>query len=180
MNVHERTLAQSGWQDRPSNASLIDPDRLPEPPAGHVWVEWVGEASALDSPVVRFNLITGKYTPEQEAVIRELARKRIARTHRHSRTIRRGNGEGQIPTLGVERVKFGPNIRARIGTPGSFVQAIPHRAADAIKASECGHEFIIHNERDGEAVSVINLPESSVRIVKRETFASLTDLRRAP
>lgn len=169
------------WQDRPSNASLLpDPERLPEPPHGHVWVEWVGEASALDSPVVRYNLISGKYTPEQVHVIRELARRRIARVHRHTtRSIRRGNGEGQIPTLGVERVTFGPNAKARPGQPGSFVQAVPFRAADAIKASECGHEFIIHNERDGEQQSHLRLPDGTIRVVKSETFSNLTDFRRA-
>lgn len=169
----------SSWQDRPSNASLFDADRLPEPPQGHVWVEWVGEASALDSPVVRFNLMTGKYTPEQVAVIRELARVRIARTHRHTRTIRRGNGQGQIPSLGVPMVRFGPNAKAGPGQPGSFLQAVPFKAADAIKASECGHEFIIHRERDGEAQSHLKLPDGTIRIVKRETFESLGELRRA-
>ncbi|WP_300268718.1 hypothetical protein [Microbacterium sp.] len=168
------------WQDRPSNASLIDePERLPEPPQGHVWVEWVGEASALDNPVVRYNMITGKYTREQMEIIREISRRRIARTHRHRRSIRRGNGEGQIPTLGVERVVFGPNIRARPGQRGSFIQAVPFRAADAIKASDCGHEFIIHNERDGEQQSKLRLPDGTIRIVRRDTFKNIDQLRRA-
>ena len=167
------------WQDRPSNASLINGERLPQPPAGHVWVEWVGEASPVDSPVVRYNLATGRYTQEQEDVIRRLMQVRIARVKGHTRTIRRGNGAGQVPTLGVAYVRFGPNPKARPGTHGSFTQAIPFRAADAVKASECGHEFIIHNERDGEAISTLNLPEGRIQVIKADAFRSLGELRRA-
>lgn len=167
------------WQDRPSNAALFDGERLPAPPAGHVWVEWVGEASPLDSPIVRFNLATGRYNAEQQSVIRRLMQVRIARVHGHTRTLRRGNGLGQIPTLGVEAVTFGPNERARAGQPGSFLQAVPFRAADAIKASVSGHEFVIHNERDGEAVSTLTLPDGTIRIVNADTFADLGNFRRA-
>lgn len=167
------------WQDRPSNAPLVDGERLPEPPAGHVWVEWVGEASPLDSPVVRYNLATGRYSAEQQAVIRRLMEVRIARVHGHTRTLRRGNAPGQIPTLGVEVVHFGPNAKARPGTHGSFIQPIPFRAADAIKSSESGHEFVIHRERDGEAISALHLPDGTIRVVRAETFADFGSFRRA-
>jgi hypothetical protein len=167
------------WQDRPSNAPLVDGERLPPPPNDHVWVEWVGEASPLDSPVVRYRLLTGQYTAEQQAVIRRLMEVRIARTHRHTRTIRRGNGLGQIPTLGVEFVRFGPDQRKRPGEPGCFIQAIPFRAADAVKASESGHEFVIHQERDGEQQSHLRLPDGTVRIVSEETFQDFRGFRRA-
>lgn len=167
------------WQDRPSNAPLYDGERLPPPPHGCVWVEWVGEASPLDSPVVRFNLATGRYTADQAAVIRRLMQVRLARTKGHTRSLVRGNGLGQIPTLGMERVTFGPNPHARPGTSGSFLQAIPFRAADAIKASASGHEFVIHNERDGEALSHLHLPDGTLRIVSSDTFADLGNFRRA-
>lgn len=167
------------WQDRPSNAPLVNGERLPSPPAGHVWVEWVGEASPLDSPVVRYNLATGRYSREQQMVIRRLMQVRLARVQGHTRTLRRGNGSGQIPTLGVEVVRFGPVERARPGQPGSFVQAVPFKAADAIKSSESGHEFVIHKEHDGEAVSALHFPDGTIRVVKSEEFASLGSLRRA-
>jgi hypothetical protein len=167
------------WQDRPSNAPLVDGERLPPPPIGHVWVEWVGEASPLDSPVVRHNLLLGKYSPEQEAVIRRLMEVRIARAHRHTRTVRRGNGLGQIPALGVAFVRFGPDQRKRPGQPGSFIQAVPFRAADAVKASEAGHEFVIHNERDGEQQSHLRLPDGRIKIVSEQQFADFGGFRRA-
>lgn len=167
------------WQDRPSNASLFREEQLPPPPPGHVWVEWVGEASPLDSPIVRYNLLMGKYSPEQNAVIRRLAQVRLARVHGHTRTIRRGNGVGQVPTLGVEFVRFGNKANARPGQPSSFLQAVPFRAADAIKASECGHEFIIWHERDGEAISNFRLPEGTLVVVKQDTFHDFDGLRRA-
>lgn len=169
----------TSWQDRPSNASLFDERQVPPAPAGHVWMEWVGEASAMDSPVVRFNMITGRYTQEQMDMIRALAQVRIARVKGHTRTIRRGNGEGQIPTLGVEVVRFGPDPFARPGQPGSFLQAIPFKAADAVKASECGHEFLIWRERDGEQQSNLRLPNGTVQVVRAETFNNLTDYQRA-
>jgi hypothetical protein len=168
------------WQDRPSNGSLINAERdLPLPPSGHVWVEWVGEASPLDSPVVRLNLLLGRYSPEQEAVIRRLMEVRIARTHRHTRTIRRGNGYGQVPTLTVELVRFGPDQRRRPGQRGSFIQAVPFRAADAIKASDAGHEFVIHNERDGEQQSFLHLPNGRISVVNEQTFTDFGGFRRS-
>jgi len=169
----------TGWQDRKSNASLIEEHQLPPAPQGCVWVEWVGEASPLDSPVVRFNLAMGRYTAEQEAVIRRLMEVRIARVHRHTRTIRRGNGYGQIPTLGVEFVRFGPDQRKRPGEPGSFIQAVPFRAADAIKASESGHEFRIWNERDGEQTNHIQVQDGTLKIVSQEAFKDFGGFRRA-
>lgn len=164
--------------DRASNASLVDGERLPAPPKGRVWVEWVGEPSPMDNPVVRYNLITGKYTRKQEQVIRNLARVRLARVHRHTRTIRRGNGYGQIPSLGETLVRFGPDQRRKPGTPGSFIQAVPFKAADAIKASACGHEFVIHNERDGEQVSHIAIQETGLKVETREAFSTFTSFRR--
>lgn len=163
---------------RPANASLYESERLPNPPKGCVWVEWVGEPSPIDSPVVRFNLIMGKYTREQRKVIKELSRVRIARVHRHTRSIRRGNGLGQIPNLGEPLVRFGPRQNAAPGTTGSFLQAVPFKAADAIKSSECGHEFVIHNERDGEQESKIIVQENGLKMAKEEAFGSPVDFYR--
>ncbi len=164
--------------DRPSNASLFTEQDIPPAPAGHVWVEWVGEPSPLDSPVVQFNLITGKYTADQARVIRRLMAVRIARVHKHTRTIRRGNGAGQIPNLGVEFVRFGNDQRRRPGERGSFVQAVPFKAADAIKASECGHEFLIWNERDGEQQNAIAIQETGLKIETRDVFGDFGMFRR--
>lgn len=164
--------------DKPSNASLYESEHLPPPPQGCVWVEWVGEPSPLDSPTVRFNLILGKYTREQRRVIKDLSRRRIARVHRHTRSIRRGNGAGQIPNLGEPLVRFGPNQRAAPGTRGSFCQAVPFKAADAIKASQSGHEFIIHNERDGEQVSTISIQETGLKMMADDAFGNIKALQR--
>lgn len=164
--------------DKPANASLFEGRQLPPPPTGCVWVEWVGEASPLDSPVVRFNLIRGKYTREQRKVIKELSRVRIARVHRHTRTILRGNGMGQIPNLGEPMVRFGPSQVAAPGTRGSFLQAVPFKAADAIKSASCGHEFIIHNERDGEQVNHITIQETGLKLQARDSFGSSEQFRK--
>lgn len=167
------------WQDRPSNACLVKDGDLPPPPVGHVWVEWVGEASPLDSPVVRHRLMTGRYTREQEAVIRRLMQVRVARVHRHTRTLRRGNGLGQLPALGVEMVRFGPDERVRPGQPGSFIQAIPFKAADTIKACDSGHEFRIWNERDGEQINHIQIVDPTLKVVARDEFREFGGFRRA-
>ena len=167
------------WQDRASNASLVTEEQLPPPPTGCVWVEWVGEASPLDSPLVRYRMVTNQYTAEQMAVIRRLMQVRIARVHGPTRSIRRGHGLGQIPTLGVELVRFGPDQRARPGQRGSFIQAIPFKAADVVKASESGHEFRIWNERDGEQVNHIELPSGSIRITSEEAFRDFGGFRRS-
>ena len=164
--------------DRPSNASMVNASALPPPPQGHVWVEWVGEASPMDSPVVRFNLIANKYTREQRKVIKELSRVRIARTHRHTRTIRRGNGLGQLVSLHVPYVRFGPNQRSAPGTTGSFTQSVPFKTADAIKASASGHEFIIHNERDCEQENLIQIQDTGLKIETREAFNSFGSFRK--
>lgn len=164
--------------DRPSNASMVNPATLPEPPKGHVWVEWVGEASPMDSPIVRFNLIANKYTREQRRVIKELSRVRIARTHRHTRTLRRGNGAGQLTSLHVPYVRFGPNQRAAPGTTGSFTQSVPFKTADAIKSSASGHEFIIHNERDGEHQNMIQIQETGLKADAHEAFKNFSSFRK--
>ena len=164
--------------DRTSTSSLIEDHQLPPAPAGHVWVEWVGEASPLDSPVVRFGLMTGKYTAAQEKVIRRLMEVRIARVHRHTRTLRRGNGLGELPSLMVPIVRFGPDQRRKPGERGSFIQAIPFKAADAIKSSDAGHEFKIWRERDGEPVNTLTLPDGTLRAFRSDQFADFGSFRR--
>ena len=172
-------MSLTTWADRPSNASLITEEQLAAPPVGCVWVEWVGEASPVDSPLVRYRLLTGQYSAEQTAVIRRLMEMRVARTHKHTRTNRRGNGIGQEPTLGVEFVRFGPDERRRPGERGAFTQAVPFKAADAIKASPSGHEFRIWNERDGEQQNLIAMPERAIRIAAEEAFQDFGGFRRA-
>ncbi len=162
-------------QIRFSNESLFRPDQLPAPPPGHVWVEWVGEASPLDDPVVGFNLITNRYTEEQKAVIRGLCQHRVARVHKHTRTIRQGDAPGISQDW-----RFGDDQRARPGHPKSFCQALPFRDADAIKASKYGHQFIIHAERDGEAVNTISVPRNGqVTLVTEESYRDLGGFKRA-
>lgn len=167
---------------RKSNASLFT--HLPPPPAGHVWVEWVGEPSPLDNPEIQLGLLENRFTPDQVAVIRDLCRRRIARVHNHSRTIRKGNGPGQIATLSRDWT-FGDDQRKRPGHPKSYCKALPFRDADAIKSSSIGHEFIIHNERDGEAADLVlggtgaYEVSSRIKIVPAGQFSSFGEFRRA-
>lgn len=159
-----------------SNASLFS--TLPPPPAGHVWVEWVGEPSPRDNPAIELGLALKRFTRDQEQMIRRLCRARIARVHGHRRTLRRGNGAREIPTLSQDW-SWGNHDRARPGHPRSYCQALPFRDADAIKSSAVGHEFIIHDERDGGAVDLIVGATGDVRLVAAGAFGDGTSFRRA-
>lgn len=158
-----------------SNRSLFHPSQVPDPPPGTVWVEWVGEASPLDDPVVGFNLITGRYTEDQKAVIRGLCRHRVARVHGHRRRLT----PDQIPGLSQVWI-WGRNERARPGQRGSFMQALPFADADKVKSARCGYQFLIWNERDGEQQSILNLPNAgSVILVGQETYEDSRRFKRA-
>lgn len=161
---------------RRSNASLFR--QMPPPPPGHVWVEWVGETSPLDNPEVQYGLITDRYTADQREVIRRLCQQRIARVHKHSRTLTRGNGARDIAGLSQDWT-FGNDQRRPPGHPQSYAKALPFRDADAIKSSVVGHEFIIHDERDGEAVDLIKgTTDHEVVLVKAGAFANMGSFRR--
>ncbi|MGN6033532.1 MAG: hypothetical protein ACTHQE_17905 [Thermomicrobiales bacterium] len=155
-------------------------DRVPDPPAGHVWLEWVGEASPTDNPVVQFNMVLRRYTPEQMDMIRTLARRRIARVENHTRRIfKQGNGYGELPHLSVPALVFGPSVKVKPGEFGSFIQAVTFRDADIIKGSICGHEFRIWREHDGEPELNVNLPNGSITLAKPEQFADTPEGRMA-
>jgi len=157
----------------------IAPDeRVPDPPAGHVWLEWVGEVSPTDNPVVQFNMVTRRYTAEQMDMIRTLARRRIARVENHTRRVfKQGNGYGEIPHLSVPALVFGPSVKVKPGEFGSFIQAVTFRDADTIKGSICGHEFRIWRERDGEPELNVNLPNGSITLARPEQFADTAEGR---
>lgn len=160
-----------------SNASLFR--ELPPPPAGHVWVEWVGEPSPLDDPRIELGMATGRFTPDQKRVIRNLSHTRIARVHGHTRTLRRGTGARELPGLSQDW-RWGNHARARPGHPRSYCQALPHRDADAIKSSVVGHEFIVHGEHDGEAVDLIVGADGPITIVRDgERYTNGASFRRA-
>lgn len=157
---------------RPSNAPLFDSAALPAPPDGTVWMEWVGEPSPLDDPVVGYNLITNRYTDHQKRVIRQMCRHRVARCHRHTRLIRSGSGPEEIRAL-TKTYRFGNMENAQPGHPKSFCQAVTFNDAYLIKQSDVGHQFYIHNETDAAQGQLVSLPsalDGTVSLVNPETF----------
>jgi hypothetical protein len=50
-------------------------------------IEWVGEQSVMDEPFVWTGIATGRFTKEQESLLRRMALKREARTQDTERTL---------------------------------------------------------------------------------------------
>lgn len=159
---------------------IYDPKTMQPPPKGHVWVEWTGEASPFENPVVQYRSLMGQFTAEQTDMLHALAKLRIARVERKTtRTLRGGNGVGQINGLSVPVVRWGPFENVPAGSRGSFIQALTFADADKVKASASGGEFRIWWERDGEPRLDIVLPGGAVQIVKAENFKHFGEFRRA-
>jgi hypothetical protein len=153
---------------------------MPEPPKGHVWVEWVGEVSPLDNPVVEYKLVTNQLDAETADILRSIAQHRVARVEGFSwRSLHTGNGLGEINHLQEPIIVWGPNGRARPGEIGSYIQAVKFADADKIKSTEVAHQFRIWWERDGLAAMNFSLPSQTILLGKEELFEDLTSFRRA-
>lgn len=158
-----RVLPRGATQERQS-ARDDDTSRTVE-------VEWVGERSPLESPLVEYKLarqgMPDGFTPHQAAVIRAAAKLRIGRWKGHSREIGVRDGLSRTYLWG-HRVK-------------TFVRRMPYPDAERLKASASGHEFrIVGHEPDP---SPLRLPEGHIRLVGDREFnriETVAALERSP
>jgi hypothetical protein len=135
----------------------------PAPPRGETpegrpgrRIEWVGEASPFDDPFIEFGVSTGRYTPQQVALIRR-ASLRVNKRTEHN--IRRMSQED--PGLSRE-VLWGPG-RA------NWVQVLSYRDADILLASPNGYEFRDLDAAEADEPQVIH-PPMEIRLVGREAL----------
>lgn len=156
--------------------TLIQPDRYALDGDGHaieagdrmVWVEWIGQPSPMRSPTVQRLMIGNKRLPlEKKQAIRFVAANVVVRVDgTTSRTLRSGNGVGQISGLSQDWT-WGPGFTKKpngrtivwsaTGEPGSYIQRMPYRDADLLKQSICGPEFRIlgyAGDTDTEPITV--------------------------
>lgn len=159
---------------------LADPETMPAPPKGCVWVEWVGEISPLHNPVIQYKLITGQLPAEDAEILRSIARLRVARVEGISwRGLHAGNGSGEIPHFTEPVVVWGPDRNAKPGAIGSYIQALTHADADKVKSSDVGHQFRIWWEKDGGGAVQFTFPEQTITLGKEQFFRTTPEFHRA-
>jgi hypothetical protein len=118
-------------------------------------IEWVGEKSVMDEPFVWTGIATGRFTKEQEALLRRCALKRSARTRDTERRL-----GPHDPGLSREVVWSRRN---------GWTQVLIFADAEKVLSCPDGHEFIDRDaaERDEPAVLY---PPVELRLVSREVL----------
>lgn len=155
-------------------------DQLGEPPTGTVWIEWTGEPSPYENPTIMYKAVLGQIDAGTREVLDAMDQMRIVRIEGITyRTLRQGNGLGEIPHMTEPVYVWGPNHKAAPGQIGSFVQALSNADADRVKSSNVGHEFRVWCERDGGAVMPFLIPDGNITLGKEETFQSVKTFSRA-
>jgi hypothetical protein len=103
-------------------------------PRGTRRVEWVGEASPLDNPVVAYNLMMGLYTPTQAKAVR-LAAARARTRVRAARLLEHDHQHAMAVFRGLSRTYIWER-------ENGYVQDVDWADVDRILGSSVGHEFV--------------------------------------
>ena len=145
----------------------------------HVYLEWVGQPSPFDSLGIQWMMIGNKLPRNVKRMIRELAANSIRRVDGHTRRILE---QRHIDGLSQDWI-WGPKA-VKPGVPGSFIQIVPHRDAELIKASDVGDEFRVlgMKEQDGDRVEneleKMLLPDVKVTLGNEQMFRDFRTLEK--
>lgn len=113
-------------------------------------IEWIGDKSPLDDPVVAFNLLMGKYTPTQEKAIRRAAAKVHSRVwgdrlleheHQHAQAVVKGMRRSYIFTK-----------------KHKFICEMDYKDVDILFSSPIAREFVDLTDRDDDEPIVLSTP----------------------
>lgn len=135
-----------------------------DPDGKYVEVEWIGEKSPLENPVVAYKLMrVGKsdgFTDHQAAVVRAAARLRIGKFKGHNRAMGPESGLSQTYV-------WGPKVK-------TYVRKMTYADAERLLATNSGHEFRIVGQPASE--QPMALPTSGVRLMGAKEFTSVEAL----
>lgn len=138
------------WADETPTGQPIEHES-----AKTVRLEWVGEKSPLESLTVQYKMVTGQYTKQQIALLRDAATKTTVRIpHVTGRALGRND-----PGLSRD-YHWGPH-------PSTFVLDVTHADAEKILSCRDAHEFRLVGPNGPEPESDLLLPRmrESVRVV---------------
>ncbi len=146
----------------------------------HVYLEWVGQPSPFDSIGIQWMMIGNKLSPKIKRAIREMAAYGVRRVNGSTRRILE---QRHIAGLSQDYI-WGPNERAKPGTPTSYIQIVTHRDAELIKASDVADEFRIlgMKEQDGDRIENemerLLLPTTKVTLINEQMYRHFTSLEK--
>lgn len=123
-------------------------------------IEWVGEQSPLDNPVIAFNLLTGRYSPQRAKAIRWAAAKANTRVMR-IRVFEHDHHLSMAPQAHLGRSYVWSEANG-------YVQEVDYRDVDGILAGPNGHEFRDVTDRDPDEPDALVLPPEVMRLVEQE------------
>lgn len=146
----------------------------------HIYMEWVGQPSPFDSVGIEWLMLTDRIPPKVKRMIREMAAHGIRRVNGHTRRVIE---QRHIEGLSQDWI-WGPKV-GKPGAPGSFIQIVPHRDAELIKASDVADEFRILGmaEQDGDRIEdqlfTMLLPGVKVTLGTEQHYRDFRALERA-
>lgn len=126
-------------------------------------IEWVGEQSPYDNPVIAWNLLMGRYTPTQQRAIRlaaaqartrECRERLMEHNHQHAQAVMRGLSRTYHWHKGNE-----------------FICDVDYADVDRILGSDAGHEFRDLDAMEGDQPTIL-LPPESVMVYATESIGS--------
>lgn len=120
-------------------------------------IEWIGERSPLDEPVVAWRLMTKQFTALQEAVIRRAAA--MARTRvKRERLFEHDHQHAQAVLKGLHRTYL-------FTKANNYIQDVDYHDVDILLGSESGHEF---RDLDAPDPPTPTVTPNEVRLIERE------------
>lgn len=126
-------------------------------------IEWIGEQSPLDNPVIAWNLIQKRYTPTQERAIRIAAARARTRTYRE-RLLEHDHQYSQAVMRGLSRTYHWHK-------GNEFVCDVDYADVDRILGSDAGHEFRDLDAMEGDEPLILQ-PPVEVRIYTQDAIGS--------
>lgn len=143
-------------------------------------IEWVGEKSVMDEPFVWTGIATGRFTREQEALLRRTALNRCARTDTAERVI--GNFILLLDDRG--RPVPGPDgrpveVRSPEGMSGEYrfhpanrwTCVVAFADADVLLSCPSGHEFRDLDAAEADEPATVAYPPVDIRLVERTVLS---------
>lgn len=152
----------------PKHPHLDDLDAISDDPHPRKTrrVEWVGEQSPYDNPVIAWNLLQGRYTEQQKQAIRLAAARARTRVCRE-RLLEHEHRYAQAVFKGLRRTYHWTKAN-------NFVQDVDYADVDKILGSDVGHEFVDLDAREHDQPKVLT-PPVEVVILSREEYAQYND-----
>lgn len=120
-------------------------------------IEWVGEKSIMDEPFVWVGLATGKFTREQEALLRRTALNRCARIDTAERVM-----DEHDPGLS-RRYAWTPRNR--------WTVVMTYADADRLLSCASGHEFRDLDAAEEGEPATLSYPPLEIRLVERSVLS---------